>query len=224
MSEFVCQSCEKIFQSKKACKNRVPKYCSSICFGKSKIKWSICLNCGKQYTRFHDGNRNKYFCSMECTGAYKKGKPLSESHCKALSEAKIGKEIPYLHTPEVIEKIRQSLIGKPQPWMRGEKHPRYKNGGINFYERIQAMGRVEYKNWRRSVFSIDNYLCLKCATKGAKINAHHIKSWEDYPESRYDINNGITLCVKCHREIHRGPRIPILLESDHAPDTRDPQA
>lgn len=29
--------------------------------------------------------------------------------------------------------------------------------------------------------------------------AHHIRKWEDYPELRYEVSNGITLCRKCHK-------------------------
>ena len=31
------------------------------------------------------------------------------------------------------------------------------------------------------------------------MNADHIKPWAYYPELRYDINNGRTLCVEHHR-------------------------
>jgi len=34
---------------------------------------------------------------------------------------------------------------------------------------------------------------IKRKEKG-KIKAHHILSWKDFPELRYETNNGITLC------------------------------
>ncbi len=205
--DFTCQTCGKVFHSDKACKSRLPKFCSKECANKSKIIWSICKNCGAQYNTGQDGGkRNKYFCSMKCAADYKRGKPLSEEHKAALSAVKVGKPILHLHTPEVVAKISASLTGKPQPWMRGKLHPNYKNGGVNYYERIQAMGRVEYKNWRREVFARDNYTCQRCNRKGLRIQAHHIKSWSDNPDIRYDVANGITLCIDCHRDIHRSQR------------------
>ena len=71
------------------------------------------------------------------------------------------------------------------------------------------MKSAEYVAWRTQVFERDNHTCRRCFTrsgdwsaKGKRVNlvAHHIKSWQDYPELRYDVDNGATLCVKCHNE------------------------
>lgn len=60
----------------------------------------------------------------------------------------------------------------------------------------------EYKLWRLSVYQRDKFRCRKCDQKmhkGKNLNAHHIRSWANYPSLRYDVNNGITLCYKCHK-------------------------
>jgi 5-methylcytosine-specific restriction endonuclease McrA len=41
--------------------------------------------------------------------------------------------------------------------------------------------------------------CRICETD-KNLEAHHIKSFKEFLELRYDINNGITLCEKCHFE------------------------
>ena len=76
-------------------------------------------------------------------------------------------------------------------------------GGVNRENDI-LRHRREYKEWRTSVYERDNYTCQCCGARGSKLNAHHINSFADYPELRYDINNGITLCTECHDSTEDG--------------------
>lgn len=85
--------------------------------------------------------------------------------------------------------------------MKGNKNPNWKGGisVINRNERELAMMTVQYKEWRRLIFKRDNFKC-KIADKNCKgqLEAHHILSWRDFVELRYEINNGITLCHYHH--------------------------
>lgn len=62
----------------------------------------------------------------------------------------------------------------------------------------------EYKKWREDVFRRDGYKCKICGVKGGVLNAHHIKPYSKFPNLRYSIDNGVTLCKKCHKEMHNG--------------------
>ena len=60
-----------------------------------------------------------------------------------------------------------------------------------------------YASWRKQVYERDSYECQMpgCNSKRKRLNAHHIIRWADAPHLRYDLNNGITLCWKCHKEV-----------------------
>jgi hypothetical protein len=57
--------------------------------------------------------------------------------------------------------------------------------------------------WRDTIFSRDNYTCQVCGERGGKLNAHHIEPWFSSPSQRFSLDNGITLCESCHRDMHR---------------------
>ena len=64
----------------------------------------------------------------------------------------------------------------------------------------------EYANWRLNVFKRDNFTCVNCGKVGGELNAHHIKEYSKYPKLRYKVSNGVTLCVECHRNLHKERR------------------
>jgi hypothetical protein len=137
-----------------------------------------CFGLSKQFKRFCVicGNRIKYncikFCSQKCNSIYRTGKNLSEEH-------------------------KKKLIGA-RPHTRGENAYNY-TGNKN--KRLVDMGRTEYRQWRKSVFERDNYTCVHCNVRSGKyLNADHIKPYCTHPELRYDINNGRTLCLECHKK------------------------
>lgn len=52
--------------------------------------------------------------------------------------------------------------------------------------------------WRKAVFARDDYTCQHCGLRGGTLEADHIKPFAYFPELRYELANGRTLCRKCH--------------------------
>ena len=88
--------------------------------------------------------------------------------------------------------------------LRGSNSPHWKGGTGSIRHRL--MGKLEYREWRKAVFKRDNYTCVKCRLKGVYLEADHIRSWALYPELRYDVNNGRTLCKLCHIQTDTFPK------------------
>lgn len=80
----------------------------------------------------------------------------------------------------------------------GAKNPNWRGGKSR--GRKAEMATTRYKEWRKAVFKRDDYKCQMCPKRGGYLQADHIKPWAYFPELRYDVNNGRTLCLSCHRK------------------------
>lgn len=58
------------------------------------------------------------------------------------------------------------------------------------------------RSWARKVTSRDNATCQRCGATGVELHAHHIKPHKEFPELRWEVSNGITLCYQCHWAEH----------------------
>lgn len=57
----------------------------------------------------------------------------------------------------------------------------------------------EYKLWRTSVYQRDCFTCQICGKLGGRLNAHHIFPISLFPKMVFEIDNGKTLCLPCHK-------------------------
>jgi hypothetical protein len=73
-------------------------------------------------------------------------------------------------------------------------------GGITESVRLFRKSN-HYQDWRRKVLEKANYICEICDLKAN--NAHHLKPIKQFPKLRFDPENGMALCPRCHRKIHR---------------------
>jgi len=159
-------------------------------YKKYRVPVKICNFCGKE---FRSRERVRKFCSKLCVDASRRGKHF------------------YL-------KPKNQLIS-------------------SLVERIRKS--IEYKEWRRKIFERDNYTCRECFKRSGVLHPHHIKPFSvifreflfQYNQFSYfddkdvllrlsfnykdfwNIDNGITLCKKCHKETKTyGGGLKICLE------------
>jgi hypothetical protein len=132
---------------------------------------------------------------------FQKGHPcfLTKESIEKLRAASKGRVIK--HTPQSRARIKASL----QKWRKyfsiikkGALAPHWK-GGISPECKV-IRSSLKYRLWRESVFARDDYTCMGCKERGVYLNAHHIKPFAAHPELRFSIDNGISLCVKCHKK------------------------
>ena len=153
-----------------------------------------CLQCGKEHMVKQSVLRKGHgkFCSNRCKNLWFWKQPEYKELQSKVHKGNIPVNIEWLKenasTPKHIEKIRKANKGR-EPW----------NKGLRTKEPSNRHSDSFYGEWRRQVYKRDNWKCRinNCNCSG-RIEAHHILRWSKFPELRYEVNNGITLCVFHH--------------------------
>lgn len=130
-------------------------------------------------------------------------KNLTKEHREKIGIANRGKKRPDLALRNSLSRIwlgkkhKEETKKKISDANKREKHYAWK-GGVTKENELIRHSR-EYKNWRKSVFQRDNYKCCSCGKKGGYLEAHHVKSFALHKHLRFIVDNGKTLCKKCHK-------------------------
>ena len=154
-------------------------------------------------TSFKKGNKKPinaykyekgYIPSKEHNEHRNKGIIESYQNGRIPSRSMLGKH----HSLKTKFKLSVSLKGKN----KGKNHWNWK-GGVS-PEEMLIRGSLEYRIWKLEIYKRDKGICQICDKRcnDKNIIAHHIKPFADYPELRFDIDNGITLCRSCHVKLH----------------------
>lgn len=220
----VCLACGKGFNTYPS---RKGLYCSRVCAnaglsvtraGDKSEKWAggpavrFCEVCGSQ---FHIGKAKLgigwgRFCSPGCKaqGQRKEKVKLSCDGCGVEFErypSEVAKhEARGSSGIYCSKKCRGAVLGESQ---KGEANPHWRGGTTTENTRIRQS--IEGLWWREAVLKRDDYTCRHCGAKGSRrrgaavvLHAHHIRGFAAFPDLRFDVDNGLTLCMPCHHKVH----------------------
>src|SRR3990167_612350 len=123
-----------------------------------------------------------------------KGRHLSTETKRKISLAHIGRKHPW-NNRNFQDGELNPMFGK-----RGNLSPNWKGGIAPVNYKIRQS--LEYQIWRKEVYAKDKYKCRLC-NKKKQLVAHHIKLFSEFPELRFSVDNGITLCRSHHAKIHK---------------------
>lgn len=167
----------------------------------------MCLCCGVNERRV-----GRKYCSRKCFGLAQKGRVSPNKGKKMSLEAR--KKMSKSHKGKVAWNK-----DKKMPQYSKEKHWNWQNGKTKLG--VQIRESLEYKKWREEILERDDYTCQKCGKKGnGDLHVDHIvplaellavfkiSSIKEAHNCKqvWDIKNGRTLCVECHKKTKSYPK------------------
>lgn len=69
----------------------------------------------------------------------------------------------------------------------------------------QFYSSAKWRKKREMILRRDNYLCVHCKRYGRltkRTEVHHILHVDEFPELRFDNDNLVSLCKRCHNKEH----------------------
>jgi hypothetical protein len=180
----------------------------------------ICKKCGKEFCKSIFTSKKEWktrlYCSHNCANSVNSSTRVMKSETKTkLSKANKGRKYPERsgdNNPRYskVEKnclecgrtffVKNYRKDEAKFCSRGCAY-KYRDKGIST-ESEKIRRNSEYRIWRELIYERDNWTCRKCLEQGGDLNAHHIKNFSDNMDKRFDTDNGITLCRKCHYTFH----------------------
>lgn len=150
-------------------------------------------------------------CSNKCANSFKVGRKLTKEHKAKLRGRKSwnsGNDSSVTKSCLVCSSSFKSRLKAMRKYCShtcsgkarsGQKAYQWKQDRVEIEVNKRRHWSTDYRKWRTAVFTRDGYKCkISDADCCAYIEAHHILSWKEYPNLRFNINNGITLCRVHH--------------------------
>ena len=174
---------KKVFHYCKDCGKLVSRKCFEFC--------NSCCQKGKkhnidgilEYNKTHGvWNKNLKGIHLSPQTEFKKGKIVTEEDKKRL-------------------KISSTLARAKRFWStpKGKNHYRWIENRTLLKDDAKERSGQLMREWSRKVKYRDNWKChFNNKDCNGIMEAHHILGWTAFPELRYDVNNGITLCHYHH--------------------------
>jgi hypothetical protein len=126
-----------------------------------------------------------------------------------------------------LEACKKAAFAKRGKYV-GENSPTWKGGVM--LANLRARGSKDYRNWRTAALHLRGDKCQDCGTADGhecgccgtrvKLHVHHLFSFAEFPEKRFDPENSEVLCPKCHYRRHYR-KSGELLETPESPDNHN---
>lgn len=161
----------------------------------------VCFSC---HVRFYvsPSRAAALFCSTRCKNNTQiRGSQLSCRQCGE-SYHRPPSQIKWRGTAFCSRRCKGEFMSQAQLL---SANPAWQGGVSSEHHRLRAS--KAWRVWREQVYERDAYTCQFCGTVDGPLEPHHIFRFAFFPEFRFTVSNGVTLCRHCHQETKQYDRL-----------------
>ena len=166
---------------------------------------TTCVICNTEFNVLPYRKDTAKFCSIHCKAEYQRLYVHGENHPRWTQAERVktceycGQEFTQRPTEAISSFTNRRFCCHECGWIgqtyySGENHSNWTGG--------KRQRNYQHVRWADSVIRRDKATCHKCGITGVEMHAHHLLSYIDHEDLRYDMDNGITLCCECHWNEH----------------------
>ena len=175
-----------------------------------------CLNCNKVFQVYNCRKEKAKFCSTECKYEHKRktGRSFKDCTCKYCGKSfKVERRLKGKYCSEECYHLDTRIREERKCFNCGKVFTLKKSAiqnccSIECRREYQGKNKIdrtfyhtpEWKKVRIKTLARDDFRCVKCGDENAQLHVHHIKPVAKGGTDELD--NLMTLCLKCHRKIH----------------------
>lgn len=165
-----------------------------------------CAQCGKEESLRPSWAKAYRFCSIRCKGDWQ-SENLSGENSPQWQGGARQKQCQQCGTQFECKETRAYSLFKKQKFCSkacadiggfrytGPRNSKWKDGPVK-------RSGTSQQRFRKLIIERDGYSCRHCGST-EDLHAHHVQPMKEAPEKRWDIENGILLCVTCHSDLHK---------------------
>lgn len=174
-----------------------------------------CIQCGVDFKVIPARLPTAKFCKRKCADEWRKANFIGQAnpHYKGGPDCRVCANCGAEFQARAASSRRfcsRPCADKGGFRFSGEAHPNYKPTSR------RKNRRGKHGAWARAVIGRDAATCQHCGSQD-HLHAHHIKPFAEFPELRWDIGNGLTLCAQCHWAVHAASNANAVKSGDTLP-------
>lgn len=138
---------------------------------------------------------------LSVNGVNKFNHPLAQCRCECGTLKERGLSLIITGQLKSCGCLRLEVVKKKVGPLHNNWNPNKSQEERDLYKKKHRC--LEFKQWSHKIKELYNFKCQICDEHRRRLESHHLNGWAQFPDQRFDLENGVCLCKECHSLFHK---------------------